>query len=132
MASNVDGVALIQGGDRFENYAKLIIEYDPTTKTVTKLTPSIHDNIGGTPDGDVQTVVNFWRTQTDNELSEVIGYASAAIDRYSYEMWNMVTDSWFYTFPYADVTMTNAGGIRQSIPAGDISMSTYSWVTSVY
>jgi len=36
----------------------------------------------------------------------------------------MVIDSWFYTFPYADATMTNAGGIRQSIPAGDISMAT--------
>ena len=124
VASITNDVALIQGGNRLENYAKLVIEYNPTTKAVTKLTPSYHDNIGGSPDGDVQAVVDFWRTQTDNALSEVIGYASTTIERYSVEMWNMVIDSWFYTFPYADATMTNAGGLRQSIHAGDISMST--------
>ena len=124
VATVSDGVALIEGGNRFENYAKLEISYDSETKTVTELLPSFHDNIGGTPDSDVETIVKYWRTQTDNALSEVIGYTSATIERYSYEMWNMVIDSWLYTFPNADATMTNAGGIRQSIPAGDITLAT--------
>ncbi|MCF6271355.1 MAG: bifunctional metallophosphatase/5'-nucleotidase [Melioribacteraceae bacterium] len=124
VASKSSDVALIQGGTRLENYAKLEIIYNSETKTVTELLPSIHDNIGGSPDAAVEAIVKYWRTQTDNALSEVIGYASTTIERYSREMWNMVIDSWFYTFPYADATMTNAGGIRQSIPAGDITLST--------
>jgi 2',3'-cyclic-nucleotide 2'-phosphodiesterase (5'-nucleotidase family) len=37
---------------------------------------------------------------------------------------NMVADSWLNQYPTADIAMTNAGGIRQSIPAGDISKET--------
>ena len=39
-------------------------------------------------------------------------------------MHNMVVDSWLYNYPDADIAMTNDGGIRQSIPAGNISKET--------
>jgi 2',3'-cyclic-nucleotide 2'-phosphodiesterase (5'-nucleotidase family) len=39
-------------------------------------------------------------------------------------MFNMVTDSWLYNFPSADISLTNMGGIRQDIPAGDITFGT--------
>ncbi len=124
IASTSGKVALIQGGNRFEHYARLEISYDSETKIITDLLPSFHENIGGTPDSEVEIITQYWRVQSDLALSEVIGYANTTIERYSNEMWNMVIDSWLYSFPYADVTMTNAGGIRQSIPAGDITLST--------
>jgi len=124
IATEVNGVALIVGGNRFENYAKLEIIYDPQTNTIKEFKPSLHDNIGGSPDPTVASVVSHWREMTDNALSEIIGYTTTTIDRYSPEMHNMVTDSWFYTFPSADISITNSGGIRQSIPAGDISLAT--------
>lgn len=124
VADVINGVAIIEGGNRFENYAKLEITYNYETKMVTELLPSFYDNIGGTPDSEVENIIEYWRTQTDNALSEVIGYADKTIERYSWEMWNMVIDAWFYSFPNADVTMTNYGGIRQSIPSGDITLAT--------
>jgi len=39
-------------------------------------------------------------------------------------MRNMVCDSWLYTFPEADVSLTNGGGIRQDIEEGSISLAT--------
>ena len=33
----------------------------------------------------------------------------------------MIVDSWLHQYPTADIAMTNAGGIRQSIPAGNIT-----------
>jgi 2',3'-cyclic-nucleotide 2'-phosphodiesterase (5'-nucleotidase family) len=39
-------------------------------------------------------------------------------------MGNMVCDSWFYTFPDADISITNSGGIRQDIDAGAIQLET--------
>ncbi len=119
-----DEVALLQGGDRLEYYGKLEIIIDPETNEVIELNPSFHENKGGTSDADVQSVVQYWRTQADLALSEVIGYASAEISRNSYSMQNMVMDSWLYTFPQADASMSNAGGIRQSIPTGNITLST--------
>ena len=36
----------------------------------------------------------------------------------------MITDSWLISFPSADVSLTNRGGIRQDISAGDITPAT--------
>lgn len=53
-----------------------------------------------------------------------IGYCAEKIEKESVEMGNMVVDSWFFTFPGADVTITNSGGIRQDIMQGDIKVET--------
>ena len=37
-------------------------------------------------------------------------------------MGNLVTDSWLYAYPNADISMTNGGGIRQNIYQGDITL----------
>ena len=36
----------------------------------------------------------------------------------------MICDSWLEMFPDADISCTNIGGIRQSIPAGNITLGT--------
>jgi 5'-nucleotidase/UDP-sugar diphosphatase len=36
----------------------------------------------------------------------------------------MITDSWLAAIPSADVSLTNQSGIRQSIPAGEITLAT--------
>ncbi len=86
--------------------------------------PSGHQNQSGNSDQSVANVVSYWRDQTDVELSEIIGYTDSEIARTSNAMHNMVADSWLYNYPDADIAMTNAGGIRQSIPGGDIAKET--------
>jgi len=39
-------------------------------------------------------------------------------------MGNLVCDSWLQTFPDADVSITNSGGIRQDINQGTITLET--------
>jgi len=119
-----DGIALIQGGSYMKSYAKLEILFDSETDEIITMTPSYHFNDSQEADALVEAVVADWKTQMDAQLSQVIGYAGNEIDRNSTEMYNMVTDSWLVTFPEADVSLTNRGGIRQSIPAGDISLAT--------
>jgi len=85
---------------------------------------SIVENIGGTPDAEIESIVTYWQGQVNATLSEVIGYVNNGIERHSNEMYNMVTDSWLYVYPAADISCTNAGGIRQSIPAGEITLGT--------
>ncbi len=114
-------VALIKSTSFMQSYAKLKITYNTLEKEVVSMTPSGHINTGGVPDQAVADVVSYWRVQTDAELSEVIGYTDSEIERYSNAMHNMVVDSWLYKYPSADIAMTNAGGIRQSIPAGEIN-----------
>jgi 2',3'-cyclic-nucleotide 2'-phosphodiesterase (5'-nucleotidase family) len=117
----VNGIAVIKTTAFMQSYAKVEITYDKVEKEIINMEPSVHLNESGYSDQTVSDVVSYWRTQTDAELSEVIGYTDSEIVRESSTMYNMVVDSWLHQYPTADIAMTNAGGIRQSIPAGDIT-----------
>ncbi|MFC1581470.1 bifunctional metallophosphatase/5'-nucleotidase [Candidatus Neomarinimicrobiota bacterium] len=123
--SNSHGdVAVIKSSSNMRSYAKLEITYDIVEKEVVKMEPSANLNEDGNSDQSVADVVSYWRAQTDAELSGVIGYTDNEIMKESNAMHNMVVDSWLYKYPSADIALTNSGGIRQSIPAGDITKET--------
>ncbi len=120
--TNANGeLAVIKTNSLMQSYAKVEISYDINEKELVSMEPSGHINENGNPDAGVANVVSYWRTQTNAELSEIIGYTDTEIVRTSNRMHNMVTDSWLHQYPDADIAMTNAGGIRQSISAGDIN-----------
>jgi 2',3'-cyclic-nucleotide 2'-phosphodiesterase (5'-nucleotidase family) len=124
MVKKSDGVGMMEGGSNMRSYAKCVLSYDLNEKSVTDINLSIHQNPKGKSDPEIQTIVDYWKDREDEELSEVIGYANLEISRSSDEMYNMITDSWLYSFPNADISITNKGGIRQSIPAGNITLAT--------
>lgn len=124
VAENVDGVTIIEGGSFFQSYAKAIIKYDVESDAVTSVTSSVHFNQGNAIDPTIEAIVQYWQTRADSALSEEIGFADPVIERNSNAMYNMVTDSWFFSIPTADVSITNRGGIRQSIPSGEITKGT--------
>lgn len=124
VAKIVDDVAVIEGGSHLRSYARVEISFDTEADTIMDIEVGTAMNENGSPDPDVEAVVSMWRELADVELGTVIGYTASGISRYSSEMHNMVTDSWLESFPSADISMTNFGGIRQSIPAGDITKGT--------
>ncbi len=117
-------VIILGGGDNMKGYAKVEFNYNVTQDISQDFVIAYESNDQDIIDENVKTVVDYWMDETNSVLSEVIGYASDDILKSSVEMWNMVCDSWFYTFPDADITITNAGGIRQEIFAGDITLAT--------
>jgi 2',3'-cyclic-nucleotide 2'-phosphodiesterase (5'-nucleotidase family) len=124
VAETSQDVALIQAGWQMGHYAKLEIEFDLDEGTVRDLTPSLAVNTGGTADPVVAAIVQGWEEAAAVELSVIIGYVQQTTGRTSATMQNLVTDSWLFVYPTADIAMTNAGGIRQSIPSGDITRGT--------
>ena len=120
----IDGIAIIEGGTRLRSYAKIELLFDIENGSVVEMNPSIHENTGGTPDPAVESIVTFWRAQADAELSDVIGYVNQDIYYRFDAMYNLVTDSWLFALPSADIAATNIGGIRQSVSAGDITKGT--------
>jgi len=119
-----DGVAIIEGGAFMRSYAKVKIAFDAVAHRVVNMEPSTHDNVGGSPVPNIAAVVSNWKSKMDAEFSQVIGYVNQAIEERSNAMFNMITDSWLISFPSADVSLTNRGGIRQDISAGDITPAT--------
>ena len=114
-------LAAIKSTSSMNSYTKVEISYDFVDKKVTNLEVSGHINEEVSSDANVESVVLYWRDRTDAELSEIIGYTDSEIGVQSNEMHNMVADSWLFKYPDADIAMTNAGGIRQSIPLGNIN-----------
>jgi 2',3'-cyclic-nucleotide 2'-phosphodiesterase (5'-nucleotidase family) len=120
----IDGVLIIEAGSYLRNYIKVDISFDPVTETVVSMSGSMIENTGGVPDQGIAAIVSNWRDQVNETLAEVIGYAAQEIGFRSHAMYNMVCDSWLYNYTSADVSLTNTGGIRQSIAAGDITLGT--------
>lgn len=124
VTKEIDGIALVQAASYMGAYVKVELEYLPDSKKTNVISNRFIINEQGYSDQSIQNVINEWRGKADSELAIEIGYCSETIENGSIEMGNMVVDSWFYTFPNVDVTITNAGGIRQDIRAGDISVET--------
>jgi len=119
-----DGVALIESGAEWQNYIQVEILFDNSADTVMSLTTHSYANESARTDPEITDLVNTWHRRLDHRLSQSIGYASREINRNSPEMQNMITDSWLFTHPRAQIALTNSGGIRQSIPAGKITIET--------
>ncbi len=123
VSSVVSGVTLIGAGARMEAYAQVNLTFDTATDTVVDIKSITRSNQGGAADQEIAEVVAAWQVLADEVLSQVVGYTQQEIGRRSSAMYNMVTDAWLWAYPNADVALTNTGGFRQSIPAGEITLA---------
>ncbi|MEM7802495.1 MAG: bifunctional UDP-sugar hydrolase/5'-nucleotidase [Chloroflexota bacterium] len=73
------------------------------------------------PNAEVADVVGRWQDETDKELSVVIGYLDQPVFRRSENQQNLITSSWLLGYPAADIALTNLGGFRADLPAGEIT-----------
>ncbi len=118
----VDGVALVQAGWRMDAYGRVDLVYDPTTQSVTDVSVVVKSNAPGPGDVEVEAVVAHWQAELDGALLVPIGYTASGIDRNSATMHNMVMDAWLAGYP-ADAALSNPGGFRQDIDAGEITLA---------
>lgn len=121
---SMSGVTLVQTSSYMRKYGRIDLFVDTALDSVCAVQVRLEENRGDVSDAAVQSIVNLWRSRTDAALSEVIGYADEEINRYAPALANLITDSWLVAMPQADVALTNRGGIRQGIPAGEISLAT--------
>lgn len=124
VSRQIDGIALMQAAAYMAAYTRVELEYFPDTKEVNIAGNEFIINENGFTDQSIESLINDWRAKSDSELALKIGFCAEKIEKESVEMGNMVVDSWFFNFPDADVSITNSGGIRQDIQAGDITVET--------
>lgn len=127
----VNEISIMGSGARFASYARLDISYDPALHEVIEMTQTLvpveyvtADGNPVTPNAPIAETVAEWQQLVDAQLNEVIGYTSAEIPQRSPAMANLVTDAWLWAYPSADIAITNWGGFRAPIPAGDITWGT--------
>jgi len=124
VCERLNKVTIVEAGSNLKNYAKIDILFDTLADTIKQISQSLVENVGGTQDEKISAIVSYWKTQIDTALSEVIGYVGQEIPQRSSTMYNLITDSWLIEYPSANISITNKGGIRQSIPSGNITLAT--------
>lgn len=126
-ANQEDGAVLLAGGSNLREYAFATFEIEISTGAIELYDYGIEQNSGGIPNPQIAEIISHWQELTDEELNVVIGYLENEIKQQSDEMAALITESWLWNYP-ADVAITNWGGMRDRIPAGEI---TYASIISV-
>jgi len=129
VVQQVGDTLVLEANWAWRSYGKTELFLDPLTHEVLTYTIAVIDNSyvtddGNpvTPDPDIETIVDYWQTRTDAVMGEVIGYTETGMNKRSWKQANYVLDSWLWAYGTADLAMTNWGGLRADIPAGDITI----------
>ena len=123
------GVLVVGPGANWEAAIRVDLLYDTATGEVTEQEAQVIQNRYRTaegppvePDPDVTEIVARWAAQTDEALGKVIGYTGTGIE-IGWAMYNIVTDSWLWYYPEADLAISNLGGFREALPPGEITLA---------
>ncbi|MBM7635097.1 5'-nucleotidase C-terminal domain-containing protein [Geomicrobium sediminis] len=122
----VNGTPIVQTGSNLNNLGELTlaIENNEVTEVDGTLIPVADLD---TMNEDVQAVIDHYNSEMDEVLGEVIGYSENGLSRdgrfqQDAPLGNFWTDA-MREWAEADVAFTNNGGIRDSIPSGDVTLN---------
>ena len=126
VSREVAGVQILIGGKYWQSYARLDLTFDVEKDEIVEAEGTLVDNAykgqpAAEPDAAIATIVEKWSAKAALTLDEVIGYSEGGIKR-PWPLFNLITDAWLAEYPNADIAYTNAGGVRQDIEAGEITI----------
>ena len=121
-AERIDDMVLLGGGYHFTSYARAQFSYQPRQRESAIVDFSVRDNQAAMPDARIQAAVQGWQQQVDASLATVIGFNARELARRDPVLEQAVIDSWLLADSTADVAITNPGGIRAPLPAGEITI----------
>lgn len=113
---------ILGGGYHFSSYGKAEIQVDLSSGETAAVSYSTHENKGYAADNDIDSIVSRWREVSEETLSENLGFSGGEYAASSAELEDAIVQSWLEFDSAADVALTNAGGIRASLAAGEITL----------
>lgn len=122
-SQKIGGVGLTGSAAYLQSYAFADLLFDPDTAKTTLSDIGVRPNKDGEPDADVAAVVKNWAERTEVEGGVKIGFIKNEISKQSDLMQTLITESWLWEIPQADIALTNLGGMRDRLPAGYITLA---------
>lgn len=119
-----DSVLLIETEPFLRSYIKVELEYDEATKESRVISYQSVANNTASRDEVIDSLVMVWQDKANKTLDVAIGFTSKGIVKKSDLMHQLVTMSWLQMVAHSDIAITNVGGIRQDIDAGEITYGT--------
>lgn len=118
----LDGVLMIESESYMRSYIKVVVEYDPKSDLTRVVSSEVVKNVSNKKDDNLQSDIAKWEVKANESLEIPIAYTSTGIARTSFMMGQLVVEAWLQSMGDADVAITNAGGIRQDIEKGSVSI----------
>lgn len=119
----VGNTALVQAASQGQLVAKVEIKYNTKTKTVERVTPSIIKVASQREDAAVKNIVDNTLAKLGPIRNQVLGQLTEPLYRSRTEespLGQWVTDN-MRKAANADIAFTNAGGLRDNLPSGEIT-----------
>ena len=121
----VNDTVLLGGGYHFTAYARADFSVDIATGQRTASNYTTQGNTGSQTDPQIAALIRLWSSDIEASLSEVIAHSDQEVARGANSPLNQaIIDSWLWHDDSADIAITNAGGIRIDLPAGEIDLAT--------
>ncbi len=122
-ATEINDMVVLEGGTALASYAYATFQFDTASDTVIAAAYGVESNSGGVADPVVESIVMRWQEEADAELNRTIGYSEQGLVQRSQGMQSLITETWLWAYPTADVAITNLGGMRTDLPPGDITLA---------
>ena len=119
-----DGVLLIESEAYLRSYIKVELAYDKSSDKVEILHYEAVPILSERRDEETTALVNRWEERANSTLNTPIAYTLTGIKKGSSLMKQLVAESWLVADESADVVIVNAGGVRQDIEPGEITLGT--------
>lgn len=121
--------AIVEAGSNYRDYAVVQLAVDLSSDQVQVNNYAVNRNGGGFSDEAVKAVVNRWHAKAQSDLNETIGYIKGPLPKDSHELQSLATESWIIAYPSAQLALTNLGGFRDQLPAGEVTLAE---ITSIF
>lgn len=123
-ARRIRDTVLLGGGFHFTSYAKVSFTYDTANDRLLRSRFATNESAFDEEAPAIASLVSRWSEQTEEILSEPVAWLASPVARRSEKLEQAVVNSWLLADSTADVAITNAGGIRIDLPAGEINVGT--------
>jgi len=127
--TSAGGALVAVASSYWRDYVLTKLTYDSATGKVVKSEQELVDVLypkaaksASAPEPVVQGIIAKWDERTQTMLGEVIGYTATGLRKASAALHNLLTDSWLWAYPQADVALSNVGGFRQDLARGQITV----------
>jgi 2',3'-cyclic-nucleotide 2'-phosphodiesterase (5'-nucleotidase family) len=125
--STAGGALIASGTAHWEDYVWTRLVYDRASGEIVDSEQALEDVLYmeaslPEPAPEVQAIVNKWAERVDVVLGETIGYTKTGLAQHSDQMHNLLVNSWLWAYDGADVAISNVGGFRDGLPAGEITV----------
>ena len=121
VARQIGETILLGGGFHFTAYAKARLVFDRTSDELVSIDIGVNEHAEGSEDPAIAARVGAWQAQFEEKLSEIVAWSDQELNYLTPEFGQAVANSWLEWDSTADVAITNAGGLRTSLPSGKIT-----------